>query len=447
MARGFEVARKLLCSGGMNVPTPLTALLTLALLAAALPARALPPGGETDSVTPWARLVGEAEARSPAVARARAELARAEAELSAAERALPNPELEAEIGVGAPWAEGRSEVAVGVRQALPVFGTRQARVAEQRARVRAAEARLDAARQALRLDAGERAARLQGARAVAAMRQDLTALADEVVRATGAQVEAGQLPPSALNLAKVEAAAARAEALEAEREARLAELALCGRLALEPCAVGEVDPEIGGPMADDEAALVATAVARRAELAAAEREVEAAGHAVRGAERDRIPVPTVGLGWAREGEEVDGPFTREAEQRIELSVSVPLPLWGSGAAEVTAARAERRAAQADVEALRVAVAQQVRQAWTRLEAARARAAAWAETEPAVAETLAWLARGYEAGALSLESYLNQRDRLVRAELARAEARIELAAARLALARAVGTAAEDEGGTR
>ncbi|MFO0610559.1 MAG: TolC family protein [Polyangiales bacterium] len=221
---------------------------------------------------------------------------------------------------------------------------------------------------------------------------------------------------SAYDVARVEMEAAQldsrvagAEADVQERSAALA--AWLGVAGWSPVARGPFPSEAPPPSLDR---LWAAALARSSALVAARRRVAAASLDVRRAERERWPVPTLGVGAYL--------TTDGASASLYGSLSVPVPLWDSGGAQVRRAEAGRLAA----EAVERAVEAELR---ARLEGAvrvvEARQAALAGHDGRVMAGLVRLREmadaSYRSGATRVFDLLDA----FRARLAAREQRVEL----------------------
>jgi len=385
----------------------------------------------------------EARANNPGLAQAQAELAAARASLAIAKPLLPNPSLRAGIEFDAPFENlGERVINVELEQELPVFGTRSAAIEEAQARIEAARATLESSSQALYSQLRGAMAELAEATASRILKKELADAARDVASATRRRANAGSLAPADANLAEVEAATAFAELADAKASEEAAASRLCVLLGRQSCRGIEASwPVPSGDLATEDE-LVAEALERRADLAAARFQGAAADAAIRGAERARIPVPSLAVGYTRDQAvfpEQGLGFTK-TDDFLGLSVRIPLPVWSQGGGAVALAHAERSAAEARTREVRSRIPAEVRAARSRFESARVTTERWDSVQPRIDETLGWMRRGFDAGALSLENYLVARDRLVRAHQGLLTSRRELVAAAAELDRAVGRSA-------
>src|SRR5204862_328138 len=116
--------------------------------------------------------------------------------------------------------------------------------------------------------------------------------------------------------------------------------------------------------------LVSEALARRPDLAAAERAEEAAEAALRLARAERWPNPTLGVQYTHSEFQVSGDLANQ----VGTSVSVPLPVFNQNQGEIERAEAEALIARREIEKLRLAIPQEVRSAVASYTIARERVA-------------------------------------------------------------------------
>jgi cobalt-zinc-cadmium efflux system outer membrane protein len=379
------------------------------------------------------RVVSEALAKSPQVAAARAEETGAEGELAADARWLrENPELEVEYGTDAPTLnEGERRLSVALSQTLEVAGQRGLRVRRAEAALEAARARRLAAELSAAREAADAAAELARLEAHVKLAEEALAAARALEEAAARRFQAGDVPElernaAVLERARVEARAAltRAEMISARATLnRLLGRPVTAALVLELRPLG-VPSELLG---------------KSPEVVAARSEAEAAGAEVDLLRRERIPDPTVSLGYERETrpeEHVTGPDLHTAPM-VVARLSLPLPLWDRNQGELAAARARRATREAEREAReREAQAEQV-SALEAYKAAGTAEAALTSALPGVERNLTLVQRAYEAGELGLDALLLARDRAYAARGEAIDAAAALARARSALLRASG----------
>jgi outer membrane protein TolC len=187
-------------------------------------------------------------------------------------------------------------------------------------------------------------------------------------------------------------------------------------------------------------ALVSLARGQRAERAALDTRVAAAGERTRAAQAGRKPVVAIGGGvdYARPNPRI---FPREAAWRDswDASINVSWPLFDGGKtrADVEEAAAGARAAQARLAEFDAALSGEIRQRTSELAASRAAIEAAAHGVTAAVEARRVVGERFSAGVATSTDVLDAQVALLQAELDRTQA---MAAARLAearLARALG----------
>lgn len=330
---------------------------------------------------------------APQVQAAQAQLDAARARAEAAARPLYNPS----VSVDAENADVNRRT-IGLSLPLDISGKRRARESQGNAELRASEAayglsRRDIAARWLKAWTGAALAAKQselGQRRVTLM-QRFDELAAQRLKVGDISSPERDIAALALGEARVQQAAL--EGSEAAAKASLR--AIGGKVAV---AMPELPP--GLPPTATAIRPVATEtlpewVQARAEQASAEAGVTVA-------RRARIPDPVVSLtgGEVRVG--------RVRDQVIGLSVSVPLPVFNTGSAEVTAARAEADAAAAKLRAQKLVLDARLAEAHTRYAASQQAAQAFRNSRAAAfEERAALLEKIWRAGEMSTSDYLVQ----------------------------------------
>lgn len=367
-------------------------------------------------------LVAESWAQSPEVARAEAEVADASSEVTRLGVVLPNPQLQLSATSDAlTQAEGEFDGDIGLVQQLVWPGARLARRDGAARAVEAARLRLALARLGVAARVEVAVAALRAASDAEALRADMARLAHALAEAAVRRAQLGATGSVEATLARADEALAHAAHADARAAVSSSEAALCALLGRTGCA----DVQVGWP--ELVALPTPPPVEARADVAAATLEVEAARRAVQGAEQDRIPTATLGVGFTVERtvldaqSEPDGHIEDE-DQLATVSLSVPLPVWDWKAGEIAAAKADVRRAEAQLAAQRRAAAVTVIAALARLEAATEAEARLMAVDTDVAAALTDVERAATAGGISLDVALTTRDRLLRTRLERVDAR-------------------------
>lgn len=370
------------------------------------------------------RALEEAEARSPAIAAARAAVAAAQGRLrQAGYRANPDLSVQVQNFLGSGKLSGfqSSEVTVAINQRLDLAGRRTARLNVGRAQLLVSELRLAVLRAEL-----ARSVRQQFAAAIAASERLRIATENEIrsrelARIADILVDAGREPP--LRALRAEAAASQAAA-----ELRAAQVSeATSRRNLAALFGTETPPEslVGraGELPSPPRAPVESLDVRLANAQVALTEANLRQQLV-----ERRIDPAVGVGVR---------YTRETgDQALVAGFSLPLRIRDSNLGNIEAARAEIRVAEAERASARVGATTRIANARANLDAASARVEAL-ETGavPGGREALRLAQLSYEAGKIQLVELLDAQaalrsaeTQLIEARLARAEAIAELARA-------------------
>jgi len=277
---------------------------------------------------------------------------------------LPNPTLSAgagnfPLGQTNPRGIGVRDTVVsqvGLEEEVLLPGKRGARLAAARRREEAAAAERADLERRLAFELRARfVALLEATERLRLARENLEHYR-ETVRVSEARAREGDISRAELDKIALEQRGFEREVADAEgdrREAVTALLPLVGVDAADVEPVGELalPPAPGGAEQ-----LVSEALARRPDLAAAERAREAAEAALRLARAERWPNPTLGVQYTHSEFQVSGDLANQ----IGTSVSVPLPVFNRNQGEIERAEAEALIARREVEKLRLAIPQEVR---------------------------------------------------------------------------------------
>ena len=383
--------------------------------------------------TPAAALtLGDAIERScavaPGVRGAEASVAAANATVESS-GLLPNPTVSVEaenvLGTGRYTHFGASETTYSVSMPLELGGKRAARTRVAQADQANALVGVSIARADLTLRvtqafitvvASERRAR------AAAERRELAGQAERVARL---RVGAGKVSPIDEQRATAQRIGATVAAERAERAAKLAQANLARLIGAMPPVAAVApwfdDTGAGGEVSGDGSSL---------SLAAADAQVAAANARVDAARRARIPDLTVSAGARRLNETND--------HAAVLALSIPLPIFNRGNADVARARAELDKAEADRSAVELELAETLASAQAEVDNARASAVAANGPELAAAREAARIARiGYAEGKFSQLDLIEAERSLSQTQEAAIDALAAFHGARAQLARLLG----------
>jgi NodT family efflux transporter outer membrane factor (OMF) lipoprotein len=394
-----------------------------------------------------AQLVAAAEDVSPSIASARSRLEQARAARVAAGAALLP-----EVAAGTSTSRGRQDLATpitttssGSLQAsweIDLFGGNRAGATAAQARQDAAQALWHDARTSVAAEVATQYTSLRACEAQLLQTQADAASRAETARLTSLTSRSGLQSSANADLANASAAQGRATVSQQRAQCELAVKALVALTGIDEAALrarlAGTSAHVPQPLALDVPAVPAQALAQRPDLAAAERDVVAAGADVAQAQADRLPRialrgsighTRIDTGAAR----IDGNVWSFGP----LSVSLPVFDGGARVANVQAARARYDDATVQYGArLRDAV-REVEQALVTLQSTGERAAdAQAAAEGFRASYLAAQAR-YGAGLASLFELEDARRDDVQAQSALIDLQRERVHAWISLYRALG----------
>ena len=339
-------------------------------------------------------------------------------------RAIPNPsvawEKENIYGSGPYKGVGNADITASISQPLELFGQRSARIGAARAQANAIGLRSEQ----LRWLAAGRLARVYAEAEAAGRRYDLAAealsLTEEDTRAVGLLVKEGREATLRGVQAESEAEAARATRDEA-RAIRDAAFARLSAIAMLDAPVSAIQDSILDRAPD--APIVHTNVPLAVQIARAE--LDAADRQITVEQRRARPDLSATVGMRR--------FRGTGDDALTVGLSLSIPLFDRNRGGISAAYADRRAAEA-----RLATQQQEARA-DRLGAEATLMASNTRTRAAdsgvqSAEEAYRLARlGFDAGRISQLELRSTRAALVAARNAAVDARIARVLAEIALA--------------
>ena len=365
----------------------------------------------------------EAEARSPAIIAARAQVGVAQGRLRQAGFRL-NPELSVEVenfaGTGEYNGARGLETTVAINQRLDLGGRRRARVGVARAELAAAEIRLAIARADLAQQVREQFARAITTRERLRLAQDNERRARELARIAGQLVDAGRDPPLRAMRARSAAAQAAAELAGAQAEEAASRRTLASLFG-----VTEPPASVAGSLLDLEPRSIDPEQSLDVRLADAER---LAAEAELGQQRTaRNLDPAVGVGVRQ--------FRGSGDVALVGGLSMPLPVFDRNQGNIEAARSNVAAADARRASALASVTVRARNAIAAVDAAMARVRALEGAAiPEAFEALRLAQQSYREGRASLLELLDAQNAYTSAEAALIDARLALALATAELGR-------------
>lgn len=366
----------------------------------------------------------EAEARSPAIAAAQANVAAARGRLRQA-GFRDNPELSVEVenflGRGELSGLQGTEVTVAVNQRLDLGGRRSARQSVGRAELAVSELRLLITRAELALNVRQQFATAVAARERLRIATENEQRSRELARIANVLVEVGREPP----LRALRAQAAASQAAADLRAAQAGEAV--SRRTLAALFGVEAPPEsVAGSLTD--ILPTATSPVESLDVRLANAQLALAEASLQQQLTERRLDPAVGVGIRHVQETGD--------QALVAGFSMPLPITNRNQGNIEAARAEILAAEAERASARVSANARVANATANLTAASARVEALEEGAiPEGREALRLAQLSYEAGKIELIELLDAQAALTGAETQLIEARLAQAEAAGELARA------------
>jgi len=368
--------------------------------------------------------------RSPALAVAAADVEEARGNAEQASLYTYNPTFLASGGRARSEGSTFYDVELGLAQRIELGGKRSARR-------RAGVAARDAATETLAATRNALLADVRGAFQIALAAQRRVEVAAENERAAREFQEAarermqlGAATQTEINLAASVLGRAVAQEKRAERELLLARQALAAALGtpaadLEP--TGSL-PAFAPLPAED--TLVAEALRARRELAAAQRTLAAREAEVDLEDALAVPDPELSVSYAQDA--------LDQSKAVIAGFSIDLPLWNRNQGNRAAARARRKRAEVEVQALRAQVERDVRSAARRYRAAADAVATFdQQVVGTLAENLKLARDAFAAGKLGLIDLNNIRRDLVESQLVYLDSIADAIESRAALETALG----------
>lgn len=332
-----------------------------------------------------------------------------------------------------------------VEQPFEVGGQRAVRRDAARVRRLAAESRFAAVGWQLDLDVARAFALAIAADQRAQIAERTAASFTEAQRISERRLAAGDVSGYVVRRLRLEAARYAALRAAAELDRRASRIALASLMGL---VVAEVDslslPDDLAQLSDTTRpppldSLLAIAQRSRSDLRAAALDAEAVAADARLVRRERVPTPTLGIGY--KGESVTEPTTGGTSAHFSgfvAGLSMPLPLFDRRAGAVEAATAEARRAAAESDVVRRRVAREVADALDALRAAETQRVSLA---PHLGEgarvAIRAVQASYAEGEITLAEWLDAIRAYQDAESTYVTLQAEVAVARAALVRAIG----------
>jgi cobalt-zinc-cadmium efflux system outer membrane protein len=363
-----------------------------------------------------------ADANSPAIQTARAQVGLADAGIIGARIVFPaNPEVS--FGAGGRTIEGMTgfEFEVAVQQQLEIAGERRRRIDAAQSQRKLGEAVVNEVRWIVHVEVHRLFVDILLARERLRQAEHFVAFAESMRDIAARQVDLGESSPLILLVADTDLAQTR----EAVIEARQVGEALEARLA---AVIGWPDrtlPEVEGALppvrpAPDTNTLLAMMAEHHPSLRRREIAVAAGRAQLELEEREAWPEPTVGLSHGREA----APGSEAGANVWLFNLTLPIPLWRTNQEGRARAEAELTVADREREAVATRLHGELVQAGIGLAAAVERVALYESgIQPRLEENLALLQRAYELGEVDVHQVSQTRERLLTATGQYIDARI------------------------
>ncbi|MCE5315317.1 MAG: TolC family protein [Armatimonadota bacterium] len=306
-------------------------------------------------------------------------------------RALANPEV---IVAPSVMGEAGSDSAILFSQPLELNGSRKARGDIAAFEAVAARFDADALRKDIALRVGNAYWDVAKAQELVSLNQDNVDYLETVRAAVQKQYDVGAAPGSQPMKMEVELARARQELVQAKLKLAQDKTSL-NALLNRPCEVEFVtsDPLIFKNVCADRQSLVALAISKRPEIAAAESQFNAAKSRISAARALRIPDLAI---QARKES-----FDAGSDGGLALAITLPLIDWGSAKSGKQSALTAARSREKQLETVRVGVITDVQQAINQVETTSQIVREYQSGILEKSEQLAQMAKkGYEKGASS-----------------------------------------------
>lgn len=259
-------------------------------------------------------------------------------------------------------------------QTFEIGGKRKARLMVALRNYAATAASLESFLQNLKLDAASAFADALAQSKAAEQKRLITVAMQDFLKAEQTRAKAGDVGELEVTQTAVEAGQLEANLIDADAEAQNASLALNAYMGAKDAArtwhpVGKLEI---APQRYDLPALLSSAYHNRADLLALRDCSAAAKDGINLARANRIPDVNLGLGWMRSSSSSNTASPQPAYNMLGFQVTVPIPLFNRGQAEIATAQAQAGQAQKVLESAEVKVGVQIRQALVMFQATQKR---------------------------------------------------------------------------
>jgi cobalt-zinc-cadmium efflux system outer membrane protein len=330
----------------------------------------------------------------------------------------PNPEWETRQASDIAFAnEGEYEFSTGFKQRFPITG--RLTKAKAVARVDVAQAVAEVRNQE-RLLAGDVLARV---RELLVLREQLQAnqeiqdTLNKLVTVSEQRAKVAEVSEADVNLARLElqkAQLARQLLLTRQEAATTALNQLQGRDPKTPLVLS------GDLLTDsppDTAGAEREALARRPDRQLAALGINRAAAEIKLARAEKWEDWSAGLDYARNDQKFSAPIGNKLDQFLSLSVSIPLPFWNRNQGRITEAQATQQRAEAELNALDLRIATEVRTAGDRLRRLSDILRQYRDESLKLAEqNVALVQKGYSDGLVNITATIQAQQQFIELRL-------------------------------
>ena len=330
-----------------------------------------------------------------------------------------------------PTGKSGADAEVRLLQEIEIAGQRGHRQEAAAKNLAQAEWSISDAERLLRLEVTQVFTALLAAQDPLAAHRQLLTTQEELLQAGRERFGRGDIPVLELDTLRLNRDRTRKTLLTTEQEQLLLEQRLRALLGLDAeravVASGRL-PEMAAPatartLTATRATLTDCALSTRPDMKAAQLVLESREAELHLAQARRMPNIFIGPLYKFDNE----------DQVIGGSINIPLPPFHRNLEEVATALANRDVAHTELQARRLAVAQEVASAHARVEVAVARLASYEPTYiDNLAQSAAFARKAYETGELSIFEFSVARDRVAQAHVSYLEATLAYVHARAEL---------------
>ena len=297
---------------------------------------------------------------------------------------------------------------VGIAQTIPIGGKRKWGIRMATQNYHSAAATLDDFVRNLKLNASEAFVGALAAQRELEQQHKTTDYLRQLVAVQDHRFKAGDIGETDLTQSRVDELQSESDLLNAENDAQVAQLNLNNFLGRDRGQTtfilrGKLELE---PRSFDLSQLIENALQTRPDLVALRHARDGAQSGVHLAKANRIPDPTVGVGYTYSTATENFVNPTPQMDYLGVSLSFPLPLWNRNKAEITTARSVAEQTQKQVESAELKAEVQVRESFNTYQLMQERVQKFqSETLKGADDVLAAKRFSYEHGNSTLDDLL------------------------------------------